>query len=101
MNIIFSQCVRLLGVVLRITFIFSSLECLFRLYIAVVRSKVEYMSVVWNSVTSTDANKLELIQQRFVALCFNHFFFHSRQWLLFFCFGGVKIANFTYQEALP
>jgi hypothetical protein len=35
---------------------------------------MEYASVVWNSITSTDANKLELIQQRFVALCFNRLF---------------------------
>jgi hypothetical protein len=35
---------------------------------------VEYASVVWNSITSTDANKLERIQQKFAALCFNRFF---------------------------
>jgi hypothetical protein len=28
-------------------------------------------------------------------------FFCSRPLLLFFCFGGVKIAHFTYQEASP
>jgi hypothetical protein len=29
--------------------------------------------VVWNSVTSTDAGKLERIQRKFVALCYNQF----------------------------
>jgi hypothetical protein len=33
-----------------------------------------YASVAWNSITSPDANKLDRIQQRFAALCFNRFF---------------------------
>jgi hypothetical protein len=69
-NFIFSRCVKLLGLVRSITFNFSSLECLLRLYITLVRSKMEYASIVWNSIMSTDSNKLECIQQRFVAFCF-------------------------------
>jgi hypothetical protein len=47
-------------------------------YFTPVRSnnKLEYASIVWISVTSTDANKLERIQQKFAALCFNRFSFH-------------------------
>jgi hypothetical protein len=73
-NYIFSHCVKLLGLVRNTAFNFSSIECVLRLYIALVTSKLEYASVAWNSITSTDANKLERIQQRFAALCFNCFF---------------------------
>jgi hypothetical protein len=44
------------------------------LYITLIRYKLEYASVAWNSVTSTDAKKLERIQQKFAALCFKRFF---------------------------
>jgi hypothetical protein len=34
---------------------------------------LEYACVVWNSITSTDANKLERIQQKFASVCFYRF----------------------------
>jgi hypothetical protein len=94
---IFSQCIKLLGRVRSGTFNFSSLECMARLYITLIKSELEYASVVWNSITSTDANKLERIQQMFVALCFNSFFpqFHYCYSLYF---GGVRIADSSYEE---
>jgi hypothetical protein len=48
---------------------FSSLECFYVLYFTLVRPRLEYASVVWNSITSTDANKFELIQQKFTSVC--------------------------------
>jgi hypothetical protein len=41
------------------------------LYFALVRSKLEYTSVAWKSVTITDFNKLERVQRKFAALCHN------------------------------
>jgi hypothetical protein len=69
------QCIKLLGLVRTLTFSFSSLDCLYMLYFTFVRSKLEYPSV-WNSITTTDANKLECIQQKFAALCYNRFLPH-------------------------
>ena len=64
----------MLGIIRSITFNYSTLGCMFLLYFTSVSSKVEYASVVWNSITSTDANKLERILQKFTALCFKRFF---------------------------
>jgi hypothetical protein len=71
---IFSECIKLLGLIRSMTYGFSSLECLCTLYITLVRSRLEYASVVWNSITSTDANKLERIQQKFASVCVYRFF---------------------------
>jgi hypothetical protein len=71
---IFSHCIKLLGLVRSSTFTFSFLNvCTDYTSIRLVRSNLEYASFVWNSVTSTDDNKLERIQQRFEPLCFNSF----------------------------
>jgi hypothetical protein len=96
-NHIFSHSIKLLGLVRSINFTFSSLECMHRLYITLVSSRLEYAYVVWNSITSTDTYKLERIQYSFEALCFNRF----PPQVHYCCFGRVKIARFTYEEASP
>jgi hypothetical protein len=52
-DFLFSKCIKLLGLIRSITFRFSSFDCLHMLYFTLVRSKLEYASVVWNSITST------------------------------------------------
>jgi hypothetical protein len=46
------------------------------LYFTLVRSKFEYAFVVWNSITTTDANKLKSIQQKLSALYYTRFLPH-------------------------
>jgi hypothetical protein len=71
---VFSEWIKLLGLIRSITQSFSSLECLYVLDFTLVRPRLEYASVVWNSITSTDANKLERIQQKFTSVCFYCFY---------------------------
>ncbi|PNF40690.1 hypothetical protein B7P43_G02183 [Cryptotermes secundus] len=75
-NYIFSECIKLSGLIRSITYRFSSLESLYVLYFTLVRSNLEYASVIWNSITSTDANKIQRIKQKFESVCFYRFFPH-------------------------
>jgi hypothetical protein len=69
-DFIFSECLKLLSLIRSITLRFSSLDYLYMLYFMLIRSKLECASVVRNSMTSTDANKLERTQQKFASICF-------------------------------
>jgi hypothetical protein len=73
---VFSECIKLLGLIRSTAYSFSSLECLRVLYPTLVRPRLEYASVVWNSITSTDANKLGRIQQKFTSICLYRFYPH-------------------------
>jgi hypothetical protein len=47
---------------------FSTLHSLSVLYSTLARPKLEYASVAWNSITSTDSSKLERVQKKLL-LC--------------------------------
>lgn len=51
----------------------STIDSLLILYLALARSNLEYASIAYNSVTSTDSKKLEH-KKNLAALCHNKFF---------------------------
>jgi hypothetical protein len=65
---------------------FSALDSLLILYSTLVWSKLEYASVIWNSVTSIVYTKLERIQSKVASLCYTRFF------------NGL--CNFKYEDIL-
>ena len=76
-NYIFSQSVRVLDLFQFIIFSISTSDCWLMLYLTPFGTKLEYASIVRNSINPTHARKLECIQQKFVALCQSHLFSHD------------------------
>jgi hypothetical protein len=76
-NFLSSHVMKYLGLIRTITFSFSTLGSLLVLYFALIRSKLEYVSVTRNSVMIIDSNKFESIRRKFAALCHNMKYRHN------------------------
>jgi hypothetical protein len=48
---------------------------MFIIIVVIVRSKLEYASIVWNSIMQSDSNKLERIQKNLEPFFIIDFFF--------------------------
>lgn len=66
---IFSQSLRMLGLIRAITSSFYNLDWILMLYLTIVRQR-ECVSVIWNSITFAGVKNLERIQRK----CENRFF---------------------------
>ena len=65
--IYFFKSPKILGLIRKLTYSFSTINSLLLLYVTLVRPVLEYASTVWNSVTATDTNKLERVQRKFAS----------------------------------
>jgi hypothetical protein len=72
-DFVYSQTLKILGLIHFITYNFFSLGSLVVLYIALIRSNLECASVVWNNLTTTDSNRTANIQRKFSNLCYRFF----------------------------
>jgi hypothetical protein len=64
----------MLGLIRYINSSFSTPHSLTVLYTTLVRPKLEYASVAWNSITSTDSSKIQRVQIKFATLNDSRFF---------------------------
>ena len=63
---IISNANRTLGFVIRSSHSFRQLDTLILLYNSLVRSKLEYASIIWHGLNTTQTEKLEKVQKRFL-----------------------------------
>jgi len=75
---IFSQSTKIMGFLFTTTYSSPMIDRLLILYLVLVGSEFEHDSTVWTSVISTDSKMLEIIQQKFIALCQYRFFIYDR-----------------------
>lgn len=94
----------MLGFVNRNTRLFSNVRCLNILYVALVRSIVDYCSVIWSPSYSTHITRIEKLQRRFIKLlCYRSGLqFDSQPYSFFLQYFGLPhlISRRKYYDIL-
>jgi len=67
LNVTVGKSLKILGFIKRNTTLFTSATCLRTLYFSLVRSTLEYGSVVWFPYLACDQLRLERVQNRFLS----------------------------------
>lgn len=71
---IVASALRVMGMISRLTRDFSNHWCVVRLFCSLVRVRLEFCSVVWNSLNSSDAAQIERVQKRFIRIVYDRYF---------------------------
>ena len=68
---VINDSLRILGIISRITRDFQNYTCILNLFRALVLSRLDFCSTVWNSLGVTQALRLECIQRRLVRIVYD------------------------------
>ena len=79
-----SRANKLLGFVNRMTKSFSSIRCVLVLYTSLVRSILEYCSIIWAPSYQVHVDRLESVQRKFIKLGVNFYQFNYDYFLKYF-----------------
>uniref|UniRef100_A0A2S2N6J7 Reverse transcriptase domain-containing protein n=1 Tax=Schizaphis graminum TaxID=13262 RepID=A0A2S2N6J7_SCHGA len=99
-----SKAFRVLGFIRRHSTNFSSANCLLALYCALVRSVIEYGSIVWSPYTAVEICRIDRVQNnfmRFAGYCLNiphppHDYGPVSQFLRPFLFGMIILISLLF-----
>lgn len=72
-NSIVLRALRHIGLISRLTKKFRRHECLRTLYCALVRPRLEFASVAWNSVSVAYCTKIENVQRKFIRIYYDRY----------------------------
>ena len=86
---------RLLGLILTVTLSFSSQHGALTLYRTPFGPQLQYASIPWNFVTSSDACKLERVQLKFLYLCHYAPFFRHLNYSYGKVFNYLKLHTLS------
>ena len=67
-----SKASKQLGMIFRMTKYFRDVQCLKTLYCSLVRSTLEYGSIVWAPFYSNEKNRIEAVQRKFTRFALRH-----------------------------
>lgn len=73
-SFVVGSSMRVLGTISRLTKNFRKPYCLLQLYKSLVRSRLEFASVIWNSISKTQAMTIEHVQKRLIRIVYDRYF---------------------------
>lgn len=97
-SITVNAALRVLGMISRLCRQFSTPRCLLHLFKTLVRSRLEFGSIIWNSLTLSQALSIENIQKRMIRIVYDRYigrkyFYHYETLLVRFALHKLAVRR--------